>query len=283
MEPKEGAKARTRAAASFSQAIRKSTMRYEKVWPLVHGLSALAPPLEPTEARAMAAALTQVINSHAPADVLPVLAEGLLAVSDRLEPKERSKICSPLATSLANTLGKTTNIYAPALANILSVVATRLEPREAASVCAEAAASLIQTINKKKRTDIYDVPALAHSLSAVVVRVDPLSQCQRAVGVVSMPWDWNGPLCSLPWLCLAVEPPPCRLSTLQLVELLKNPLCVGDARRVVLTALSDRYREQFASQWEFVRFAQDQNLEERLALDFTSPPKRPATPPAAPQ
>lgn len=68
-----------------------------------------------------------------------------------------------------------------------------------------------------------------------------------------------------------LEPLPCRLSTQELVELLKMPTCIGPARRVVLDQLQNRYRQQFADHWAFVRFAQEQNL----GLDFTSPPKRP--------
>jgi hypothetical protein len=63
---------------------------------------------------------------------------------------------------------------------------------------------------------------------------------------------------------------PCPLPTQQLVELLNQPLCIGPARRVVLDRLQDRYGRVFADQWEFVGFAQEQNL----GLDFTSPPKR---------
>ena len=38
-----------------------------------------------------------------------------------------------------------------------------------------------------------------------------------------------------------------------------------------LDRLEDRYGRTFADQWEFVRFA----TEQRLGLDFTSPPQRP--------
>jgi hypothetical protein len=46
---------------------------------------------------------------------------------------------------------------------------------------------------------------------------------------------------------------------------------VDQARRVVLEQLENRYRRPFADHWEFVRFAQQQNL----GLDFTTPPRRP--------
>ena len=68
----------------------------------------------------------------------------------------------------------------------------------------------------------------------------------------------------------ALEPLPCRFSTQELVELLKRPLFVGPARRAVLDQLANRHHRPFADQWEFVRFAQEQ----KLGLDFTTPPRR---------
>jgi hypothetical protein len=49
------------------------------------------------------------------------------------------------------------------------------------------------------------------------------------------------------------------------------PPCIGKARRIVLDQLGNRYRRTFADVWEFVRFAEEQ----QLGLDLTSPPKRP--------
>jgi hypothetical protein len=78
----------------------------------------------------------------------------------------------------------------------------------------------------------------------------------------------------LAFLVIAAEPLPYRLSSRQVVELLKMPPSVGAARRVVLDHLGDRYQRQFADAWEFVRFAKEQGLD----LDFTSPPRRPDSP-----
>jgi hypothetical protein len=68
------------------------------------------------------------------------------------------------------------------------------------------------------------------------------------------------------------EPLPCRLSTQDLVELLKMPTCYDEARNVVLKHLGNRYGRTFANHWEFVHFAEERHLD----LDFTTPPKRPA-------
>jgi hypothetical protein len=74
----------------------------------------------------------------------------------------------------------------------------------------------------------------------------------------------------------AAQLPPCRLSTQQLVDLLKMPPCIGEPRRIILEHLGNRYRRTFGAPWEFVRFAKEQNLN----LDFTSPPQRPGSPAA---
>ena len=70
---------------------------------------------------------------------------------------------------------------------------------------------------------------------------------------------------------VGADPATRRLSDQDLVELLKRPLCVGPARRVILDHLGHHHRRSFTDQWEFVRFAEDQKLD----LDFTRPPQRP--------
>jgi hypothetical protein len=57
----------------------------------------------------------------------------------------------------------------------------------------------------------------------------------------------------------------------QLVELLKHPFCVNEARRAVLDALEFTYDRKFADLWEFVAFAEKEHPE----LDLLTPPKRP--------
>jgi hypothetical protein len=66
------------------------------------------------------------------------------------------------------------------------------------------------------------------------------------------------------------EPFPRRLSDQMLVELLKQPVCVGPARRAVLDHLEYQYQRPFADQWEFIRFAEEQ----KLGFDFACPPRR---------
>ncbi|MGH7168798.1 MAG: hypothetical protein ACRELG_00780, partial [Gemmataceae bacterium] len=55
----------------------------------------------------------------------------------------------------------------------------------------------------------------------------------------------------------AVQPLRWRLSDQQLVDLLKQPLCVGPARRAILDHLGDKHQRTFADVWDFVRFAEE--------------------------
>ena len=105
----------------------------------------------------------------------------------------------------------------------------------------------------------------------------PAEQAQRAeadrpgVGFRRKPDDGLTLLAAWPTLQPALKPSPPGLPTPQLVELLKHPLCVGEARRAVLDQLGGRYGRRFGDQWDFVEFAEGRKLD----LDFTAPPRRP--------
>src|SRR5262249_22713627 len=133
----------------------------------------------------------------------------------------------------------------------------------------EVANLLIQTMSKMAAP--VERSTLAQGLSSVLTGA--VFYQSHATVVFSVGLAPQGPavLGTLPLLQSSFRPQPCRLSMPELVELLKHPLCVGEAGRVILDRLEDRYGRTFADQWEFVRFA----TEQRLGLDFTSPPQRP--------
>ncbi|HEV3261677.1 MAG TPA: hypothetical protein VG013_32810, partial [Gemmataceae bacterium] len=150
----------------------------------------------------------------------------------------------------------------------LSAVAARMETKEAAQF----ATTLVQLMKDTKVP--INLQAQAQALSALLAAVPPAdipSRSATAASVVALPAGAGHPLTALALLIPAAEPSPCRLSTQQLVELLKMPTCISEVRRIILDHLGNRYRRTFGDQWEFVRFAQVQHL----GLDFTSPPQRP--------
>jgi tRNA A-37 threonylcarbamoyl transferase component Bud32 len=229
---------------------------------LASGLSGLAARLEAADAARAATTLIEVIKRATDPDDLGALAKCLSAVEARLQAADAARA----AITLIEAIKDTENLDAlGALAHGLSVVAARVKAEDAAITVLHA---------MKKAKDPKTLQQLAQGLSAALSAVPPAEISARsamAAATVAFPSGTGDPLASLALLLPAAEPPPCRLSTEQLVELLKMPTCIPEARRVVLDQLGNRYRRTFANQWEFVRFAEEQ----KLGLDFTSPPKRP--------
>jgi hypothetical protein len=225
-----------------------------------------------------AAALTQAMAETTNGGALPHLARELTAVAARMEPKEAAAVCGQAAAILTQAMAKTTDPLAlPPLAQGLSAVAARMEPKEAAAVCSQAATALTQAIAKTTESLALQggLAGLQGSLSAVLLYKDAARGEQRrhsvagAVGVLSSP----GSVLVVPGLLQpALEPPPPPLPAQTLVDLLKQPFCVGVPRRLVLEELQRHYQRPFADQWEFVRFAKEQ----QLPLDLKTPPQRPA-------
>jgi hypothetical protein len=189
-----------------------------------------------------------------------VLAEALSAAVTRLDPEDAM-------TTLVNALQDADDEHAvmAELAKGLSAVAARMDQKEAA----QAVVSVPQALRNPRATT-QAAAALSAMLPALVSAEVP-PRTASAATAATFPNGFCNPLCALAVLIPAEEPLPCRLSTQQLVELLKMPTCTGEARRVVLDHLGNRYHRPFADVWEFVRYAQEQHP----GLDFTTPPQRP--------
>jgi hypothetical protein len=248
---------------------------------LAEGLFKVAERLEPAEAarlRSQAVAiLTRALAVTKDADALSRLAEGLSKVAENLEPAEAVAI-------FTRALAVTKNAYGlSSLAEGLSKVAERLEPAEAARLRSQAIATFVQAMGWAWHDSL---PSMSRTLAVMLVRVESPEFSQRSAAIVAAfnPWIRTGnPLAAPALLRPALEPLPCRLSTPQLVELLKHPTCIGSARRVVLDQLENRYQRKFADHWAFVRFAKEQELEQKLGFDFTTPPKRSVLPASEPK
>jgi hypothetical protein len=234
---------------------------------LAEALPVVTARLEPKVAAAACskatAILSQAIAKNTDSSASAALARGLSALATGLAPEAAVK-------ALTEAIGKTSSPDGlVALAKGLFAVADRLDARAAAAACSKAATLLNQALSKAP----FALEAVADDLKAVGIERGPLSQSQRTVAVVGAAANGNRPFSTLTLLYSALGPPRCRLTTPELVELLKGPLCVDEARRIVLDALGARYQRHFADQWEFVHFAEQQNL----GLDFSTPPQRPAS------
>jgi hypothetical protein len=272
--PQEAAQAAAQVAATLTQAMKDTKNLLALGW-LAEGLSAASAWLEPQEAAQVAAqaaaTLAQAIKDAKEPYHLQLLAQGLSAVSARLEPREAAAI---LTQAMKDTKDPFALQY---LAEGLSAVSARLGPEDAA----QAAAFLLSVVTKMPAPNPLVVPApnpmlqqaLVRAFSLALTDLPPATPRLRSMDLAAAVSSGAGgdPFLPLAFVHAASEPLPCRLSTQQLVELLKMPTCVGAGRRVVLDHLGNRFRRPFADVWEFVRFAQEQ----RLDLDFTSPPRHP--------
>ena len=129
--------------------------------------------LEPKEAAEAAATLTEAMTKTNDPNALRNLAQGLSAVSGRLEPKEAARVSAQAAAAFTQAMTKTNDTNAlDSLAQGLSAVSDRLEPKEAARVSAQAAATLTQAMNKTN-VPSYVLVNLADRLSAVSRRLEP--------------------------------------------------------------------------------------------------------------
>jgi hypothetical protein len=267
MAPEDAA----RAADTLIQVEMKTTDR--SVGPsLALALSALVARLEPAQAARAADTLIQAMTKTTDPNAWLWLAQGLSAVAVHLEPPQAARA----ADTLIRAMAKTDISYAMELAPALSAVAARMEPQEAARACAQVSDTFTQAMAKMPNSNALPSQP-AQTLSRLLTGVDPPQLSRRSAAVLAAVGCLAGtghPVATPALLAPALEPLPCRLSTPELVELLKQPTCIGPARRVVLDQLQNRYGQKFADQWAFVRFAQEQGLD----LDFTSPPKRLSVP-----
>jgi hypothetical protein len=163
----------------------------------------------------------------------------------------------------------------------LSAVASCLDPKEATQARCQAAVIITQamsmTTNSKDLADLsmHMNVDLAPGLLAVLSRQPSTTLrdgCMSATTTVATFGRLGLPFTPLPTAQRALEPLPPPLPPQTLVDILKQPFSVGEARRLVLEQLSRHYHRPFADQWEFVDYVH----QHKLALDLTTPPQRPA-------
>jgi tRNA A-37 threonylcarbamoyl transferase component Bud32 len=205
------------------------------------------------------------------------LAHGLGAVARRLSEAEAAKLCIPAVQTLVRAAevknsGWERYCLEKGVASIMQaldpVLATQYAKKMVFDLCAGRVAN--HTVSRDVNGENFDRTEI---LDAYLTNASPL-EMSRLVAAVGTAVGLAGvsPFADLPALPTASIPLSCRLSTQDLVELLKMPTCFGKARRVVLQHLGNRYGRRFANHWEFVRYAQEHGLD----LDFTTPPRRPS-------
>jgi hypothetical protein len=283
MDPNEAARLCSRAAQVLSRKLDDEEDQEARGWN-ARSLAAVAAHMEPKEGANTL--FSTMDRSKGYPFALAALAEGLSEVAGRMPRKEGSGLCTQAAFALIQKLEdqeKRRGLVAAApfpfqssqrerflqaqyaLAGSLSVLAARMEPKDAATVLME--------IMTKMSNDEGVRQYLAETLWASLTAVYPPGSYRWSVSFRRP--DPKAPN-AIPYVTLAGFPPvpkhllAVRLTTRELAELLKQPTCIGQARRVILQELENRYRCRFADQWAFVRYAQENDL----GLDLTAPPQR---------
>ncbi len=241
---------------------------------LANSLAVAAARLEPAEG---ARVLRQALEKETNASARTTLADGLAGAAARLPPTDAAKVCVPVIQQLVPAAAAATEssgdryILALAAAHLVHA----LEPEMAADYSKRLAFIVCSGRDPDTSYGSSGEYGLVNSLDVVLTNPSPpeVSRCGVAVAT-AVGLAGGQSFVAVPALPLAGKSLPCRLSTQDLVELLKMPTCFGKAREVVLKHLCNRYGRTFANHWEFVRYAPEKGLN----LDFTTPPKRPGQP-----
>jgi hypothetical protein len=234
---------------------------------LAQSLSALAGHLDRKDAERLSSRGAKLLSDAIPKTRrLAAIASGLSALTPRLSPPE----ATAAAATLLQGVSKSDDVDAlQALPDLLSAcIAANIPPNDLTRFYCEATNLVAHAMAK-----VTDQRTLSQTFLRLLFRGDPKEFSVRSmatVGALGLLADRSCSPSSFASFALACKPLSSPLPTQELVNLLKQPVCLGQSRRVLLDQLTIRYRRVFADQWEFVRFAQEQGL----ALDFTSAPKR---------
>ncbi len=177
------------------------------------------------------------------------LAQALIAVASRMEPIESKRVCSSVVRqALRAQFGAPLD---PDDRNKLSGIVSMLlsqQDGETVQACIRGFTSLIfaeADVNNLGIVGMMNGLTIDDSLATLVSEVSPAKIACRepivAISSVQRSACFSVPSAIVAAVCLAAQPFACRLTTQELVELLKMPTCFGPARRVVLDHLGNRY------------------------------------------
>jgi hypothetical protein len=228
--------------AGLAQALEKETDHRLTVARMLADIAAW---MEPAVAARL---LTQALDNETATDTRVALAEGLVVIAGRLSQAEATDLCGRAIRNLDRADLEDRDRVDSVVASLIQELPSALATQQAVSIIQRRCSTGDRGSWVPMRTgfdNILDAFLSDSSRSQVHRRATAIT---TAVGLAL-----QGPGTSLPALPVAGELLPCRLSTQELVELLKMPTCYGEVRKVVLKHLGNRYDRNFASHWEFVR------------------------------
>jgi hypothetical protein len=239
---------------------------------LATGLGAAASLIERAEAARIGARLAAALEHQLDVDRGP-LASVLAAVCNRLDPAEAARLCGESIRSLLRTRSAesiTIDDHAEfdaAVSSLLGHMPTESANALAAKLCALSVAEVGYEVNEWSGQTRSGV-----SLRALLPERDRARDALDLFWVLAAtPSAFGAGGVLTAFTGFTATPPRCRLTTQQLIDLLKMPTCYADGRRAVLDHLGYVHGRYFVNHWAFVRYAEGHGLK----LDFTTPPKRP--------
>jgi serine/threonine protein kinase len=269
LDPAEAARMRGLAARVLADALVQKDWR-ETDWDyLAYRLAAVAGRLDPADAARMLVDALGLKNLNGYEAVS--LADGLAAMAGRLDPADAAQFGRRSIQLIREALKDERHIDSkPGHYHALASIIALIDPDQARQIAREVTREIASHIVPRGSAStelghtVYAVDRLLFTTTLVQLR-------QGAMSVVSVTGGMGfGTITTIPLVTAATEPLPSRLTTQELVELLKMPTCYGELRKVILKHLGNRYGRVFRDHWEFVEYAR----EKKLDLDFTSPPVR---------
>jgi hypothetical protein len=277
LERAEAARVCGRAARVVTAALEREQMGLTRNQ-LIEAIGSLAPCLDAADAARVwlscAQVLARVLARETDALSQAALAHAFALVSVRLGPEDAAYFCRRAIEPLLRTRHReSTTIEGRRVLDFGISELIAFVPRDRGRGLAFCLAEL--TIDEDgpggsgERPNLIGQPTLVLTLTELLTDPDP------TVKAMDQTHGLKGTLLEIPVprgaLATVERAPRCRLTTQQLVELLKMPTCHGQARRVVLDFLGYIHEEYFVNHWSFVRFA----TETKLDVNLIAPPKRP--------
>jgi hypothetical protein len=193
----------------------------------------------------------------------------LAAVPLKLSPGQATPHCALAAKLLTDQMGKTTDSNSlELLAKGLAAVTAKL-PLDQATPHYTKAAKLL-TDQMAETTDRQSLERLAEGLAAVTAKLPPAQAtpgCALAAKVLAEQMAETENSDALKILAEGLKAVIGKMDQRGLVNLLKDPLCLGPAQKVILEELGQRAGCSFATLWDLVAWAE----EHEPGLDLHTP------------
>jgi hypothetical protein len=263
---------------------------------LVQGLCSVASRMTPAEAsqvlhQAAQAAIGSFKRAPSP-EATGILYRTIAPLAEKMKAEDAAKVCAQAARVISDARMKDPNGLLPRpqvgmgddvgdpLQALVSL-AGPMEADEANRLCRQVIQILLKQSEPTNQKIIASLPQLDTVIAKDLARELALLLCSEnaidtsRLDLVLTDFNRSRPFPRDQGMMSDPRPPekpyPCRLTTQELVDLLKMPTCFGRARRVVLDHLGNIQGRRFVNHWAFVRFARETGLD----VDLTTPPRRP--------